>query len=67
MMTEPKLEQALHFRSTAEPLLVNFDYKSPIIKELHFSKPTQALIYQLTNDQDIMGKLWAAWSIKGTT
>jgi aminopeptidase N len=64
IMIEPKLEQSFTFAVDSEPLIVNFDYKSTIIKELHFAKTTQALIYQLTHDQDMMGRLWALGRLK---
>ena len=43
----------------SEPQLVNFDYGDTLIKELHFDKPTGALIYQLNHDEDVMGRMWA--------
>ena len=59
VLIEPKFEQTFAFVVDSEPLLVNFDYKSTVIKELHFNKSSQALTYQLINDQDVLGKLWA--------
>src|SRR5205085_5432929 len=58
-MIEPKEEQALTFHTDTEPLLVNFDYGDTLIKELKFDKPTDALVYQLTRDADVMGRMWA--------
>lgn len=56
---EPKEEQSFALRADSEPQLVNFDYGNTLIKELHFQKPTAALIYQLSHDEDVMGRMWA--------
>lgn len=52
-------EQTFTFASDSKPLLVNFDYGGTLIKELQFSKTNDELIYQLTRDQDVLGRLWA--------
>lgn len=59
VMLEPKEEQSFSFSVDSEPQLVNFDYGDTLIKELHFDKPTGALIYQLNHDEDVMGRVWA--------
>ncbi len=59
VMIEPKEEQAFTFLVNSEPLIVNFDYGNTLIKELHFDKPTDALIFQLNHDEDVMGRMWA--------
>lgn len=59
VMIEPKEEQSYTFAVDAEPTLVNFDYNGTIIKELKFDKPTEALLYQLKNDEDMLGRMWA--------
>jgi aminopeptidase N len=56
---EPKEEQTFTFAVETEPLLVDFDYGSTLIKELKFEKPTDELVYQLTRDEDVTGRLWA--------
>lgn len=56
---EAKEEQTFEFSVDSEPLLVNFDYNDTLIKELIFSKTTDQLRYQLTNDQDVLGRVWA--------
>ncbi|HEY0319398.1 MAG TPA: M1 family aminopeptidase [Pyrinomonadaceae bacterium] len=56
---EPKEEQSFTFPVDSEPRLVNFDYGNTIIKELRFDKPTDELVYQLTRDEDVMGRMWA--------
>ena len=59
VIVEPKEEQSFSFQVDAEPKLVNFDYGDTLIKELHFDKTTDALVYQLNNDEDVMGRMWA--------
>ncbi len=59
VMIEPKQEQSFSFRLDGEPQLVNFDYGDTLIKELLFDKSTDVLIYQLSHDQDVMGRMWA--------
>src|SRR5437588_5944196 len=56
---EPKEEQTYKFSVDSEPLLVNFDYGSTLIKELVFVKTTGQLLYQLRNDDDVLGRIWA--------
>jgi aminopeptidase N len=59
ILIEPKEEQTFTFPVAAEPQLVNFDYGGTIIKELKFDKTTDALAYQLANDADALGRVWA--------
>jgi aminopeptidase N len=56
---EAKEEQTFKFTVDSEPLLVNFDHGGTLIKELIFTKTTGQLQYQLANDQDVLGRLWA--------
>ena len=56
---EPKEEQTFNFPVDAAPQLVNFDYGDTVIKELKFDKTTDALAYQLANDEDVLGRVWA--------
>ncbi len=58
-MIEPKEEQTLTFSVDSEPLLVDFDYGGTLIKELHFEKSTAQLIYQLSHDADVLGRIFA--------
>ena len=58
-MIEPKEEQTFTFDVETAAHLVNFDYGSTLIKELKFEKKTDELIYQLTRDEDMTGRLWA--------
>jgi len=70
---EPKKEQTFTFKVDSKPLLVNFDYKSTVIKELDFKKSTDELSYQLEHDQDVLGRIWslnqltAAWKLSTTS
>ncbi len=56
---EPKAENIFTFDVANKPKLVNFDYEGTLIKELKFDKSTDDLIYQLQNDKDVLGRLWA--------
>jgi len=57
---EAKEEQILKFQVDSEPLLVNFDNEGTLIKELVFVKTTGQLLYQLQNDRDPLGRIWAS-------
>jgi aminopeptidase N len=56
---EPKEEQTFKFAVDSEPLLVGFDYSGTLIKELIFDKTTSQLLYQASNDKDVLGRVWA--------
>jgi aminopeptidase N len=56
---EPKVENVFSFAAAQEPKLVNFDYESTWIKEFKFEKTLAELLYQMQNDQDILGRRWA--------
>lgn len=56
---EPKEEQTFRFVVDSEPLLVSFDHGGTLIKELIFVKTTGQLLYQLANDHDVLGRIWA--------
>jgi len=56
---EPKEEQTFKFAVDGEPVLVGFDYNGALIKQVTFVKPTSQLIYQLKNDKDVLGRIWA--------
>jgi len=55
----PQKEQTFTFPVDSTPLLVNFDYRGTLIKELQFDKTTEALVYQLDRDDDVLGRVWA--------
>jgi len=52
-------EQTFKFSVESEPLLVHFDYGGTLIKELNFIKTDGQLLYQLANDSDVLGRIWA--------
>lgn len=56
---KPTKEQSFAFAVDSKPLLVNFDYHGTLIKELQFDKTTEDLVYQLTRDDDALGRVWA--------
>ena len=56
---EPQEEQVFTFNVDSQPMLVNFDYHDTLIKELKFDKSTDDLVYQLSRDEDMMGRMWA--------
>src|SRR5258705_259007 len=55
----PQKEQSFAFSTDSAPLLVNLDYRGTLIKELQFEKTTEQLAYQLSHDQDVLGRVWA--------
>lgn len=55
----PKKEQSFTLAVDSKPLLVNFDYHGTLIKEVQFDKTTEELAYQLTRDDDVLGRVWA--------
>jgi len=55
----PKKQQSFSLAVDSKPLLVNFDYHGTLIKELLFDKPTDDLSYQMTRDEDVLGRIWA--------
>jgi aminopeptidase N len=55
----PKKEQTFSIAVDSKPLLVNFDYRGTLIKEVQFEKTTEELAYQLTRDEDVLGRIWA--------
>jgi aminopeptidase N len=60
----PKKQQSFSFAVDSKPLLVNFDYHGTLIKELEFDKPTGDLAYQLTQDDDVLGRVWALGQLR---
>ncbi|HEY0006039.1 MAG TPA: M1 family aminopeptidase [Pyrinomonadaceae bacterium] len=62
---EPKEDQSFSFPVDSEPLLVNFDFGGTLIKELNFEKTTEQLTYQLSHDQDVLGRVWALQQLAG--
>jgi aminopeptidase N len=60
----PKRQQSFSLPVDSKPLLVNFDYHGTLIKELEFDKPTAELAYQLKNDTDVLGRIWAIGQLR---
>jgi aminopeptidase N len=56
---KPQAENVFTFDAAKKPLLVDFDNESTLIKELKFEKSNAELIYQLKNDKDVLGRIWA--------
>jgi aminopeptidase N len=61
----PKKEQSFTLAVDSKPLLVNFDYRGTLIKEVLFDKTTADLAYQLTRDEDVLGRVWALGQLAG--
>ena len=61
----PKKEQTFTLTVDSKPLLVNFDYRGTLIKEVQFQKTTEELAYQLTRDEDVLGRIWALNQLAG--
>lgn len=61
----PKKEQSFTLTVKSRPLLVNFDYRGTLIKEVQFDKTTEELAYQLTRDEDVLGRVWALSQLAG--
>src|SRR5437899_12501926 len=59
MQIEDKKMNVLKIPFDSESFLLNFYYGSTCIKELIFIKSTGQLLYQATNDQDVLGRIWA--------
>src|SRR6185312_6711443 len=64
VQVSPKKQQSFSFAVDSKPLLVNFDYHGTLIKELNFDKPTDDLAYQLTRDDDVLGRVWALGQLR---
>ena len=60
----PVADQSFTFKVESQPLLVNFDYGRTLIRELHFDKPTDELLYQLAHDEDVLGRTWALGQLR---
>ena len=54
------LENNYTFNVAEKPLMVNFDEGSYLLKEMKFKKSVEELAFQLINDPDAAGRIWAA-------
>ncbi len=57
-------KQSFSLPVESKPLLVNFDYHGTLIKEMEFEKTTDELTYQLTRDEDVLGRIWALGQLR---
>ncbi len=57
-------KQSFSLPVESKPLLVNFDYHGTLIKEMQFEKTADELAYQLTRDQDVLGRVWALGQLR---
>lgn len=57
-------EQTVSIAVDAEPTLVNWDYQNSLIDEVKFDKSIDELAYQLKNDPDVMGRMWALGELR---
>lgn len=57
-------EQTVTISVDAEPTLVNWDYQNSLIDEVKFNKSIDELAYQLKNDPDVMGRMWALGELR---
>ena len=54
------LSNTYTFDVAEKPLMVNFDEDDYLLKELNFKKSVDELSYQLKNDPNVVGRVWAA-------
>ena len=54
------LSNTYTFEVAEKPLMVNFDENDYLLKELNFKKSVAELSYQLKNDPNVAGRVWAA-------
>ncbi len=54
------LSNTYTFDVAEKPLMVNFDKDDYLLKELSFKKSIGELSYQLKNDPNVVGRVWAA-------
>ncbi len=66
-ITVDSLENNYTFDISETPLMVNFDEGNYLLKELHFKKSVEELIFQLKNDKDAAGRIWAAQQLSENT
>lgn len=65
-VTIDQREQILVFPAETQPLIVNFDRGNHILKTIKFSRTSDELVYQLSKDEDVMGRIRAAAELKGS-
>ena len=58
------LHNSYTFNVPGKPLMVNFDEDNFLLKELNFKKSVNELVYQLQNDPNLTGRIWAVDQLK---
>jgi|YelNatPaOPRAMG01_1025707.scaffolds.fasta_scaffold00415_24 aminopeptidase N len=53
-------DNTFEFDVQEKPLMVNFDENNILLKEVNFNKTVDELAYQLENDSNVVGRIWAA-------
>jgi len=59
------LSNTYTFDVAEKPLMVNFDEGNYLLKELKFKKSIGELAYQIKNDPNVAGRVWAAEELSG--
>lgn len=59
------LSSTYMFNIDAKPLMVNFDEGNYLLKEVNFKKSLAELAYQIKNDPNVAGRVWAAEELSG--
>ena len=54
------LNNSYSFDVNEKPLMVNFDEGHYLLDEVNVKKTEPELVYQLKNDKDVVGRIWAA-------
>ena len=60
MIWVDSLKNSYSFDLTEKPVMVNFDEGHSLLAEINFKKSADELSYQLKNDPDVSGRVWAA-------
>ncbi len=55
----PEETNTFTFELANKPMLIAFDHNNNWIKEIKFKRSFDELIYQLKNDDDVLGRIWA--------
>jgi aminopeptidase N len=57
-------EQTVSIAVDGEPVLINWDYQNSLIDEAKFDKSVDELAFQLKNDADVIGRMWALGELR---
>ncbi len=58
------LSNTFNFPAVSKPLMVNFDQGHWLLDQVYFPKSAAELEYQLRNDSDVVGRIWAAGQLE---